>query len=1532
MTWASVSTTLRPNNVNVPQKIVVTDLEYTVDQGRLTLFAGVGNVNGSPNNGIWIGTEQNNGTVAWVPRLENDGLPLPAAIQRISLASDHVSTVYAAINMPGQTVKSNVFKTTDNGQAWEATNPPGNFVGTQGNYNLAIGLSPNGRVYIGGQEPDEGGGSYLLESSVGATGWRAINQGPNGLQPHADSHAFAFGPDGTVYLGNDGGIYRYDPLPFDPGFVSSDTGGEIRAAATSDFNRDGKLDVAVIVNGSVALMYGLGNGTFSRLVTPIPVGRNPVAIVAGDFNRDGLADLAVVNNASGSVSILIQNANGTFQAAQDFAVGPVPSFIAVGDFNGDGKLDLVVMDGLGGPGSGRFLRGAGDGTFVVAQNGFDTGTTRSTASRPGALVAGDFNGDGKLDLAVTNYGAIDGTGGGVNVLLGNGDGTFGAALATATGKGTRSLAAGDFNGDGILDLAAINEITDGGTLSILQGKGNGTFAVTQTEPGRRAFAVAVADFNGDGKQDIVVAREITRSLGMFLGNGNGSFQAVVPMATGQQAVQPPILIAADFNGDGKADVVVKQGATLGFMLNNPGVSSTGRGNWANLNSAGLQTSQAYSIAVSPTDPLTMLIASHDNGVARTTDGGKTWNTVLTPDLRQGNPGGTDGLTVEWAADGMTAYLVNASGPDAHPGLYRSDDKGVTWKYVGEGLITGTGGVQGGAPLPLLIKPTDPKVIIVGGFDGKLFLSASGGRVWAPVAGPRGVSSAVTAMAWGTARNELPQYIGLGDGSLYKRAAGKTLDWVSIGGPWGNRVVSSIAVDPSNPAVIYVTLKDPDPNANSQNGSQVWRTTNGGTSWVPIAFSGGNASTRTLPNFRVFKVVAEPNSVVYIATDLGVYKGTLQQGLWAWAPLSTGMPNAIVRDLRLQTYGTQKFLVAATIGRGGWITALAGGTTPTVTALDFNGDQLAGGREITITGTGFNGATAVLFGNTYARTFRIVSDTSIVVVPPPATDTGTVDVKVVAAGGTSAASPADRFTYFSNQLPQVNGLSTVSDVPAGGSVLVISGTRFLGTHQVLFGNARAKFVVNSDSQITVIVPANAAGTVDVRVNNASGLSLVNLSDKFTYLTPGTAIVRRVGVGSGPTAGGTVVNIMGTNLSGTVKVLFGETEAAFVVQSDVLITATAPPHLAGAVDVRAITRGSNGGEVTSPTMPGDVFRYVTAQGRTSLSTSEDPSVFGQPVTLTATVAAENAGDGTPTGSVIFMEGGTVIAVEALINGIAEFTTSSFGLGIHELVAVYQGDDNFLGSTSAPLDQIVAAPIGTVILNALNNSTTAMVSFNDSAGHSGSVTTFLSQFNVTFNGGGVSSLPFATFCIDLLHTVTVGESWGVNFRNDLDAAFVSGGSAMAYLFQQYGMADLTSNPTLAAALQLDLSLGGTPTAFTQQVDGSYRSSGGGDIFLSVDLGSNLDAAMIIALANDLLLESSAATAHGGWFDSSATDEPNRGQSLLMPANLPVVVGTTVDMTEGQSASVTVATILYTGPGTQAADFQASVNWGDGSAVDTN
>jgi hypothetical protein len=249
--------------------------------------------------------------------------------------------------------------------------------------------------------------------------------------------------------------------------------------------------------------------------------------------------------------------------------------VAVGDFNGDGKLDLAVagyglyLDSYGYwhdfDETVRVLLGKGDGTFQPAQ-AFPAGYS------PQCVAVGDFNGDGKFDLAVANL--I----GGVSVLLGKGDGTFLPAQGYAAGVGPVSVAVGDFNGDGKQDLAVANKgnIPDNGSVSVLLGKGDGTFLPAQTyAAGSYAYAVAVGDFNGDGIPDLAVAAATVRVL---LGKGDGTFQTTnVSYIAG---IHTSSVAVGDFNGDGKPDLAVSNFYGVSILLNDatwPGGPSRARG-------------------------------------------------------------------------------------------------------------------------------------------------------------------------------------------------------------------------------------------------------------------------------------------------------------------------------------------------------------------------------------------------------------------------------------------------------------------------------------------------------------------------------------------------------------------------------------------------------------------------------------------------------------------------------------------------------------------------------------------------------------------------------------------------------------------------------------------------------------------------------------------------------------------------------------------------------------------------------------------
>jgi hypothetical protein len=230
----------------------------------------------------------------------------------------------------------------------------------------------------------------------------------------------------------------------------------------------------------------------------------------------------------------------------------VSQSVAVADLNGDGKPDLVVVDEFTSghascwTGIVSVMLGNGDGTFQTAV------TYNSGGYDPVSVVIGDVNGDGHPDLVVANecqYNSKCPSGGGVSVLLGNGDGTFQAAVGYSSGgEQASSVALGDFNGDGILDIVVANYVSS--NVSVLLGNSDGTFQ-TAVSYGVVSYAasVAVGDFNGDGKLDIVASCEIVYGVSVLLGNGDGTFQTALNSPGGGDP-----LSVADLNGDGILDL------------------------------------------------------------------------------------------------------------------------------------------------------------------------------------------------------------------------------------------------------------------------------------------------------------------------------------------------------------------------------------------------------------------------------------------------------------------------------------------------------------------------------------------------------------------------------------------------------------------------------------------------------------------------------------------------------------------------------------------------------------------------------------------------------------------------------------------------------------------------------------------------------------------------------------------------------------------------------------------------------------------
>jgi hypothetical protein len=352
-------------------------------------------------------------------------------------------------------------------------------------------------------------------------------------------------------------LLRYDPGAFGNQTVYlTGTYSQPMSVAVGDFNNDSQLDFVVVNGGSdnIGVFRGLGNGTFSSQTTySTGSGSYPFCTAVADFNKDSHLDIVVCNYWGSTIGIFLGFGNGTFSSQTTYSTGnnSGPISIAVGDFNNDSRLDIVVANHLN-YNIGIFL-GYGNGTFS-RQVTFSTGTN----SYPISVAVADFNNDSRLDIVVADFWADR-----IDLFFGYGDGTFSDVITYSTGSysGPVSVVVGDFNNDTQLDVAVTNSNTD--NIGVFFGNGNGTFSsqtTFSTGNGSRSYSMAIGDFNNDNQLDIAIANLGNNNFGVLLGCVNGTFFSQLTYLTGDGS-QPQFIAVGDFNNDSRLDVVVANQAT-----------------------------------------------------------------------------------------------------------------------------------------------------------------------------------------------------------------------------------------------------------------------------------------------------------------------------------------------------------------------------------------------------------------------------------------------------------------------------------------------------------------------------------------------------------------------------------------------------------------------------------------------------------------------------------------------------------------------------------------------------------------------------------------------------------------------------------------------------------------------------------------------------------------------------------------------------------------------------------------------------------
>lgn len=324
-----------------------------------------------------------------------------------------------------------------------------------------------------------------------------------------------------------------------------------REVVSSDFNGDGRADLAMIAGGPalphpVSVMVNNGSGGFPNEIG-YPLRTNPMSLALADLDRDGHQDL-VVGSETGWPGVLRGRGDGSFEPVREIAVPvPVVAHVAVADLDEDGRPDLLAFD----PEARRVAVLLGQGGLSFRQAGLvGTGLAVTFAA------VSDLSGDGHLDLALASEQQDE-----IAVLLGHGDGTFSAPLRR-TGLGAANLAVGDLDRDGRQDLVLCDRRTQ--LLSALPGRGDGTFGSARTfTAGMRPHHVILRDLDADGVLDALVG-SLGSGLTLHRGRGDGTFSEPLPFPAGGGFRS---IALGDFDGDGLPDIAVPQGTAVQVLRN-----------------------------------------------------------------------------------------------------------------------------------------------------------------------------------------------------------------------------------------------------------------------------------------------------------------------------------------------------------------------------------------------------------------------------------------------------------------------------------------------------------------------------------------------------------------------------------------------------------------------------------------------------------------------------------------------------------------------------------------------------------------------------------------------------------------------------------------------------------------------------------------------------------------------------------------------------------------------------------------------------
>lgn len=1170
------------------------------------------------------------------------------------------------------------------------------------------------------------------------------------------------------------------------------------------------LAITNSADNTVTILLANGGGTYRLGSTISLPGVFPTQIVAADFNGDGKIDLAVLNTCGtspvcfpqaapqgpGTVTILLGNGDGTFTVSPaTLTAGNVPWAMAAADLNGDGFIDLVVANQTSK--NLTIFMGNGDGTFTP------TNSSPATGNDPSAIAIGDFNGDGNLDLAVTNQN--DNT---VSILLNQNCASFPpmlcafapAAVSPAVGAGPLAISTADMNADGILDLVVAN--SSGNSVSVLLGDGTGAFSavVPQGQPdfstGAAPQAVVVADFNQDGRLDMVT------------GNASGSFTYLRQAAVAQLSLTTSN--PAPFYGlflTFTANVIPPFGQTTptGTITFFDGETAIGT-----VSLSGYQAYFSYPYLNAGSHQVTAVYSGDSNFVSVTSNAvsetvtqaqttitlNSNVNTVnyvqpftLTATILPQNTGNATGTvtffdTSSSTSLGSAAVANNAAQltlskltPGAHVivASYQGDANftGSSSPTYTENIIqASTTTSVASSPNPITLGQSTTLTATIQPGAGN---TATGAVIFMDNMAPLGSASvsnncaqftvatlsvgthAITAQYTGdnnfsgSTSTAIPETVNQGSATInvttnnnpstYGQAVTLianvqpisttttptgSVTFMNGGAPLAIVPLSNgsaqLSVSTMTAGLNLLSAKysgDSNFQANysslfSQNVTQAVTSTTLSSSQNPAPF--GQAVTFTATVQLAFGGAATGNVTFYDgATSLGGVTPTNNSAQLTVSTFSAGSHSITARYLGDSNTNAS---VSAAVSQS--VTP-----TPTTTAITSSANPSSYGQTVTFVGSwtpaaaGVAGGTISFYqGSTLLTTISINAGAPQVTLPNLPLGTDTLTAQFTPLSSNYAASTSAPFTQTVNQAaPLITIYSNANPSTYGQNVTLNAAISTTG-YFFSANKGTLTFFDNGTSIGSVTLPGNTnTGTLTTTTLTAGAHPITVSYSGDANFTAGTSATFTQTVNQEPTttliASSTYTPAFAQSitLTATVKPLSGTTATGtvtFLDRTTTLGTAALSSNIAQFA-ISTLTPGThyisaqyNGDANTAASTSGQTLVTVSPPPTTTvLSSSQNPSSLNQPVTFTATLQLTSSG--TPTGSVTFYDGSSSIGTGTIASGSAQLTISGLQIGTHSITAAYSGDANFSGSTSAALSQIVnLGPTTTTVTSSSNPAT--------------------------------------------------------------------------------------------------------------------------------------------------------------------------------------------------------------------------------------